>query len=236
MSKKGIAVFYHIAGISRWKSIVLEHLEILEISELYDQATKIFFCFIGNDEDFKFLKMLTDSYDKIILTKLSKNVTDYEYPTLLFLQNYIKTHDDDVFYFHIKGASYNVKDEKSYKGTNNWRKYMNFYLLTNWKFSILNLDKYDIVGTSVLNKNEVFAFFCGNYWWATSEYLKKCKKIQDFNWNNRWDAERWLASGNPDPSKIFSWENKYYTLNCFYEMDTNESDWQQTLNARFLNT
>jgi len=233
MKNKGIAVFYHIAGILRWKSIVLEHLELLDTSELYDQATKIFFCFIGGEKDFEFLKIMVAPYEKIVVTHLSKNVTEYEFPTLMFVQNYVQNHNDDVLYFHVKGTSYN-KENKYYKATNNWRHYMNFYLLKNWRYSVVNLEKYDVVGTSVWrDKQGVFRFFCGNYWWAKASYLRTTRKIQSFDWNNRWDAEWWLASGkNP---KTFSWEDKYLTVECFDKMDTTEEDWQNTVNARFLN-
>ena len=41
-----------------------------------------------------------------------------------------------------------------------------------------------------------YRHFSGNFWWATSEYLKNLYEFNETN-VNKMDAEKWLFSNNP---------------------------------------
>lgn len=216
------SIFYHIAGIGRWHSIVIEQTDILITSGLYDNAKKIFFCFCGSESDIKSLREITDQHKKISVVHLEKNFQKYEYPTLVFIQNYIKSHEDNILYFHVKGASYlNAEDCVA---TDNWRKYMNFFVLEKWRYCLKKLKSHDTVGVSELQKENKFLFYCGNYWWSTAKYLRSCDSILNFDFENRWEAERWLSTGIDQ--KSFNWESKYWTIDCFKNMDEDKLAWE----------
>ena len=98
---------------------------------------------------------------------------------------------------HTKGAN-----TPNYESEHEWRKYMQYYLVNNFRICLNKLSKYDTVGCE-LSKN---GHYSGNFWWATGNYIKQLKDpfiylndtkyyIQEFqntNIPNRFYAELWL--------------------------------------------
>ena len=54
---------------------------------------------------------------------------------------------------------------------NDWRYYMEYFLICKYKICLKELEEYDTVGVNYLNH------YSGNFWWSKGEYFKT---LQDF--------------------------------------------------------
>lgn len=231
MNHRPVYVFFHIAELGNWKSILTEQIQALSDSELLVKADKVFLSYVGSHEGFELLRLMTPEQPNISLLHASQNIESYEFATLKFLEHYLKNHDGDILYIHTKGAS--AIEEPHKTASSNWRKYMNFYVIKCWRLCLIKLAQFDAVSISQWHdKQNQFRFFCGNFWWSKSEYLKTCRSVSKMDHNNRWDAEWWMGTG--DSIKVFSWENKYWTTECFQKMNTDESDWWKNIQHKVI--
>ena len=76
---------------------------------------------------------------------------------------------------------------------NDWRKYMEYFIIENYESCLVILDKYDACGVNLCSNPT--KHFSGNFWWSTSEYIKKLTDLKDIDRGHRWNAEFWIGSG-----------------------------------------
>jgi hypothetical protein len=81
---------------------------------------------------------------------------------------------------------------------------------------------YDMCGASFLNRPP-HPYYAGNFYWAKSSYIKRCRKLIDPKENNfvpqfeeqphlRFDVECWNGSGNPKYFDLHPGEdNRWYS-------------------------
>ena len=88
-------------------------------------------------------------------------------------------------YLHTKGigAPHNNK-------INDWTEMMLYFLVDKSSECIELLENHDTVGCNYLNRPH--KHYSGNFWWATSDYIKRLSQIPDGS--VRHDAELWLLS------------------------------------------
>ncbi len=161
-------------------------------SGLYDASEAIYVGCVGDK--------LFASHNKIHLSAFNQNITEYEFLTLKILKE--KCDDDRPFYavyWHDKAVSWpREKDEKAYIGGTYWRSSMNYWTLKRWRDNVKELDKgYETCGTQLRPKRGFDEHYSGNFFWATSEYIKTVKLIEMLNRKDRHQAEFWLCSNNP---------------------------------------
>jgi len=198
--------FHHICFDKNGKEILQEQLNTLKTSGLYD-ATKTIYCSIlGNMQDFK----LPEKY-KIV--HQAEKSTEYERKILEFLYSFSQTNDAKVWYIHTKGLSHYGKE--TYKRVNDWRKYMEYFIIKRWRQCNNDLDKYDIAGVNFLAEPPHFS---GNFWWAKTKYLKN--NPTNFNYKDYVETEMWLMKGKIPPygisyhqSNVKHYENEYSANN-----------------------
>ena len=128
----------------------------------------------------------------------------YEGQTLDQVYEYAKKNDGYVFYFHSKGVL-----DSFFKGfgifgqDRKWRQYMQKHCVENWRECVKKLDEgYGAVGTHFDTNYYPFA---GNFWWATTEHIKRLEnplKPELYNAyytkdNYRFNFEKWIGTKNP---------------------------------------
>jgi len=132
------------------------------------------------------------------------DLNHFEKPALLAIENYASSHNGYVLYLHSKGVS-NPGDESKGK----WRRLMMRELVDKWENCVLQLQHYDVIGVDWRDMPPI-SHFCGNFWYASSKYLRK---LADFNFyydNPRyriWDricdkrlgCEFWISSSKETP-------------------------------------
>jgi hypothetical protein len=122
--------------------------------------------------------------------------------TMKWIRDYSKDNPGDyVLYFHTKGIS------RYSAGTESWRRYMEYFVLENWKACVAKLKEgYDCCGV-MWNSDTPLGFhphFSGTFWWANTSYINTLDhKFLDSK--NRFDREFWIGT-NPNV-KAFEFHN-----------------------------
>ena len=172
-----IRIYYHVYGVDDVDKIIDEQLTLLnEIKEPFKLT-------VG-------LSVSKESYDyNGLLDKISPNIIKYgenEFLTLNLIQQDNIEDDDYIFYFHTKGAS--KINTSLYELESNWRKNLNYYLITKYTEVIRNLKEYNTFGYQLEELDNGINIYSGNFWWATGKYIKTIN-TDDVDKTDRYNAE-----------------------------------------------
>jgi len=180
--KKEICVFIHVCCVNNYREITKEIFEEIISSGLYEKSKNIFISLLGSPDKI-FMKWL-QSFSKCIFIYENSNIDEVEYPTLGFLQEFCRKNDTYVAYFHTKGVLSSDPVVASI-----WRKRMIEKTITEYESCLAFLQKgFDVSGCGwkefphhgVELKYDIWSHphFSGNYWWATSDYIKSLPDIR----------------------------------------------------------
>lgn len=164
---------------------------------------------LGSQEDLTTARSILGNLEIEILTLFyDPDLHCFERPALKAIEGYARQYNGHVLYLHSKGVS-NPGDESKVK----WRRLMMRELVENWRSCIQQLNNYDVIGVNWRDLPPV-SHFCGNFWYASTSYLRKLSDF-DIYYNNPlykiWDkindkrlgCEFWIGSG-PKTPKILS--------------------------------
>lgn len=119
----------------------------------------------------------------------------FEFPTIEMLHRFAATTPGyAVLYIHTKGVS------KPSRSVDDWRASMIYWTITRWRECLAKIALgYDAVGTTVIDSP--IRHFQGNFWWATTEHLRRLGLPRDIvytptydNQTERHKAEFWVLS------------------------------------------
>lgn len=213
-------VFYHGCDLFKDNTIILEQVELFE-KTLLDEVDEVHMMLHYQKEYFDWLVDRWKDRTNVIFHFFDETYKAwYEATTMHYIQELCHNtpYDFYVLYTHSKGATKpNSIDDF------NWRHYMQYFTVEKWKECVEKLDDgYDTCGASLIAPNTHIyhankePFYAGNYWWATSKYLKRCERFltpPEYNFkpqmdvnkgkSHRFDQESWHGTGMP----------KYYEIN-----------------------
>lgn len=202
MSK--IVAYYHIHLTDDpliWTSIFLEQMKMVEDSGLSQHLSRLKITCIGQADDrIGMFVQLCKTFDLPIQLSFAKNPFDNDRDmlynrnsersftediTLKAIYEDCKNEDMKVLYFHSKGStSYstnvNVQNIVKHKEYYYWRHFMNWAALKQWAFCENALGIYDIAGGDYHEYPS--PHFCGNFWWATSDHIRRLPDPLDKTW------------------------------------------------------
>jgi hypothetical protein len=195
-----IRVYIHACTIGDWKEILVEQMERLVSSGLYDASEGVYIGVLGKEDISGFFS----HYPKLQLAFSSQDVSLYERPTLYCLLEAALLHPGDYFlYIHTKGVTRNrsacVRD---------WRMLLEYFNIDCWNDCVDALDAgYDICGVNW--NNQPHPHYSGNFWWSKGGYLLTLPK----NIGREYLApEMWIGSNHPYFACLHnSSVNHYYT-------------------------
>ena len=126
--------------------------------------------------------------DKIRIINYSENPLLFEIPTINLIRTFCEYNPNcKILYLHTKGISFphnqNITD---------WRNMMSYFLVNKTDTCLELLKNYDTVGCNYMDTP--CKHYSGNFWWATSDYIKLLTKIPDGS--VRHASEWWLLSNN----------------------------------------
>ena len=223
---KNLTVFYHLfipntSGM--WVWWVEEQLGLIKESGLADKA-KVKVCitmplglvgqikkdnavYVEKTYDEVVLEHLTIKYPFIEILDIrgiGREANIFEGQTLKELYLHSLKNDGYVLYLHNKGATENFYNTWGVFGEDRkWRKYMQHHCVTRWKECVEKLDEgYDCVGANYFKD---FYPFAGNFWWATTDHIKRLEDPLDADkyYNNnspenyRYAFELWVGTQKP---------------------------------------
>jgi hypothetical protein len=223
---KQLTVFYHLFipnTSGTWVWWVDEQLGLIKESGLADKA-KVKMCItmplgligqIKKDNSVYVEKSYTDVVLEYIsshypfveildLRDLSIQPNVFEGQTLKEVYSHSIKNDGYVLYIHNKGVTENFYNTWGVFGEDHkWRRYMQKHCISRWEECVSKLDEgYDCVGA---NYYKDFYPFAGNFWWATTEHIKKLGDPLDADkyYNNnsptnyRYAFELWIGTKEP---------------------------------------
>jgi hypothetical protein len=163
-----VCIFYHICAIGDYEQVVKEQINLIISSGLINIIDKLYYGILGEVENIDHIIQ----HSKIEKLYHNKDIRLYEIPTINKLYEFSLTNDAYVLYIHSKGVT-----NKLYNGINGqyyWRQLMNYYNIEKYNICINLLKKYNTCGINLNNAN-----YSGNFWWATTDYLKTLDKLSD---------------------------------------------------------
>lgn len=130
--------------------------------------------------------------------------------TILMLEQWVRQQRDEwaVLYFHAKGSSKSVQESTKDPFSEQWRNCMMLHCVTGWRECVRLIGHgYDVVGAHWMPKagpNQDQRIFAGNFWWASSRFLKTVPPIEERerikisgieSIDSRYEAEVWIGNG-----------------------------------------
>jgi hypothetical protein len=183
--EKDIIIFHHSYLANNWKEILLDQLNLLKETELYQNTEEIHFgCFSDIFENIvEFCKIINEFDNEKISRIIIHPNNECEKSTLIHMQNVCKNLDQKkILYFHLKGVTSSVRyGESSVKNIYSWRKLMEFYVIENWRRCTELLNNNDTVG-SLYGTHQIIGgtmnYYSGNFWWSNSEHINKTPSMK----------------------------------------------------------
>lgn len=214
---KTIIGFWHVGALGDWGRIIVDQYAKLRASGLYDASQKIVVGFVGGKSRERELTIpiLDDPKFEVFATE---EVGDYEFPTLARVWQEAQDNDGAFlcYYLHTKGASRAATPLRD--AANAWRQYMEHFNLERWRDCVAVLDDHDTCGVELQCEK---SHYSGNFWWATSDYLKKLPDGRRYWEDHRHDriaAEFYLCLAGPKAYCFHDFEENLYT----YEVSPEE--------------
>ena len=188
-------IYIHVCCINNWKDILGALLYKIKDSLLYDKIKEIRCGIIG---DYSSGANLFDD-PKIVILYISNNIKLYEINTINSAYEGAEKENCNILYLHTKGVSYNGNNNC----VNEWTNYISYFNIYKSDMCINLLKIHDCVGVNMQEnmKEKVPLHYSGNFWWATSQYLRKLNKCgrvdenkQDCCLTDKNNHEFWLLS------------------------------------------
>ena len=213
-----IKLFSHCVDIGHGPAISFEQATLLETTGLLDVVDSAEFFIQYDEKNYDWLKWKWKDRNNINFHFYGEEYKEwYEATTENYLQEFCHTTDEEYYICHIthKGCSHPEG------GHHNWRRYMQYWNIERWRDCVQKLDEgYETCGAAFLSEDQ-YPFYAGNFYWAKTSYLKRCKRLKTPAENNyqpqfppqphhRFDLECWHGSGNPkwydmDPGERNRW-------------------------------
>jgi hypothetical protein len=202
--KKVIAFHAYLFG-DNYITMLTEQFRKIITSGLLSDVDKIFIGIVDPKTS-----ALTDGVEWIrYFWKISSKIEIVVFPenneqtdTLRWIIDYSKNNPDDyVLHLHTKGITHYTEP------TEDWRKYMEYFVVENWRDCIQKLDEgFDACGV-MWNRDTVYGdypHFSGGMWWAKCSYINTLNH-EWLNMNWRYYREFWIGSNLN--AKIFEFHN-----------------------------
>lgn len=177
----------------RWCQLFEEVFHSIQLSGLLSETKLLTICVTGLNENHKHAQILRNKISGYVNVQIEfyENALEYEFPTLQKLWEVCRNENCYVYYCHSKGASYSSVNIRKLLRAEHWRKKMLLTTIVNWKACLGYLKNgFLSCGYQIDKKKNVRNAYAGNFFWASSEHIKKLPfpKFQ----NSRYDAEQWI--------------------------------------------
>jgi hypothetical protein len=169
---KNIYIFWHIfAPIgreTRLEQILSRQFDLLESSNLLNSCNKVFIGLIGHATTPTLTEILY--HPKVIIVKYVDQANE-EITTSKIREFALKsTSNARVLYIHSRGITH---DSDELNGpAEDWTKMMEFFLIERWQKAYEVLENYYTAGCEMWADEEIY-HYSGNFWWATTDYIKQ---------------------------------------------------------------
>jgi hypothetical protein len=178
--------FIHCYGTEAGQRILLEQINRIKHSGLWEGTERVFVGSVGNQ--------ITLADDPKLTHFHHDDATEFELWTLDRLFEECQRDDCLCWYIHTKGASH-------HDSSRDWRHHMELIVIDRWHDCAEALLQANTCGA--LGHNNPEPFYAGNFWWTKSPYVRTLMNPTEWAANaisrggaKRWCAETWIIQNN----------------------------------------
>ena len=180
--------FFHVYVDGNYRRAVKEHLRAMQNSGLNDALTSRKVGIVGTPPRREEAKRMLADFEIV-----AEADSGWEQVTLEKLREFAHENVGAIFYAHTKGATNTSHVAQP------WRISMTHDTVTRWRECVEALETCDAAGphwiTSTQSEHARHKFFFGgNFWWATTDYLRRLPKLEN---EHRFQAEGWIGLADP---------------------------------------
>lgn len=212
MTQEKIIGYIHICQVEGWKRSYDLIFDSVKKSGLYD-ATEEIRIGIVNDTG----KVIPDERfndEKINIIYVGR-CRQYERPTLLHMREQSEYESCKYWYMHTKGIRHFGKSNE--RNIINWINLLLYWVVSKWKGAVNVLDTHDTYGCLYIARGQFEPHYSGNFWWATSKYVKTLSRTIDKEYIS---PETYILTRKP---KYFNaYTNKFL---CLYYLEINPNEY-----------
>ena len=208
-------IYFHICCLENWKEVTENIIATIKNSGLFTIVSEIRCFILGNMGTIPtFLKD-----EKIKIIKTSNELGLYERFTLSHLWNDCQKENFNVLYLHSKGITH-----KSNNNIKDWVNYLLYFTCYKYLEILGLLEIYHTVGVNLLHIKKRHFHYSGNFWWATSWYLKTLPNTIGPNYL---DPEFWILKNKQVKKHVCLWNSRIghyktpYTKDNYFEKEIN---------------
>jgi hypothetical protein len=193
IGQRQLRLFWHIStpNTDAWKGILRDQWETITSSHIHE-SVNISAHVIGKFEE---VSLILNDTQGIISLHHAGGLDKWEFATLQPLLNFCERDPDAIVgYIHNKGSRY-VSNDWRHFSTWAWRKFLEHYVITNYKSCIVSLthstEYVDVCAPNIIgDTNSTFWYASGNFWWASCNHVNL---LPPFILSDRWSAEWWIG-------------------------------------------
>ncbi len=194
-----ITIIHHNLLVFNWYDILVEQIKELKSSGLYERSNEIIATIYShysennNRKIFKEYIKKEDYLNKWTIIDLYEN--DFEYDALKLIKKYCKYKGNtNICYFHLKGVCSEQVTPLNI-GLPYWRKYLNYFTITEWLNNLNKLKDNDVVCLDYeFNEMHQKMIMGGHFFWTKSSYINNLP--EPVVETNRYLSESWITSGS----------------------------------------
>ena len=222
------AIYYHVAAMNTWRSVVREQLKLLAHVGLNENVTV---GLLGDVEDGETVTALAAAAGVSVNVAFRQpDLSLVELPTLALLHAACRRAPPgrSVLYLHTKGVS-----RPNDRNRVAWRRLMQRHVIADWRSNVALLDGVDLVGVNWI-ESIARPHFSGNIWMGRAGWVAKLdpphvyrlSQPADFMWGgepwrNRMFAETWVGSApTPRVASLACMNQRFGEDPTVYEFDT----------------
>lgn len=217
MRKTAVVLYASTRG--DWERRVRRMLDRMVSSGLYDSTDELYLVVSDiQNKNQDVIGRIASEYPSCLVERHTTNVTS-EHNGIARVEEIGNRPDQEynILYLHSKGVMNQYKtvltQTEPYpikvKGVETWIDMMEYFLIDQWVACLTKLEFVDTLG--VMN---YAGWWWGNFWWATSEHIKRLRK--PYVTGSRWDCEAWLHDWHPEKNTIKSYQWFQFQFNPYY--------------------
>ncbi len=188
-SEVPISGFIHVAAVNDWLELLRNQIDKAARSGLLAQCGTIWLGVVGPDASV--LDQITGFPPCVKVAFHRRNLLEYEFPTLQFLQDHCRAHQGFVWYAHLKGVVNRDPGQKAFRSR------LEEFVLVHHRVAAEKLSEGYRVAAGFGSDDNRWPV-PGNFWWATSGHIASLPPVSSLNRANRWEAERWISMNGVD--------------------------------------
>lgn len=207
--------FYHAyltEDTGAWLGVVMEQMKLMEDSGLFENLAEFHVTAVSRSEETAnnfsdFIDLYYPNTNTEIVINpfendqsmlndfdgsVNNNITEIH--TLKKLQKRVSEIDANILYFHTKGITAFQRHVVGKQGEMdkfrtycNWRHFLNWGVIENWRLCISLLRDYDCAGANY-GPNPV-PHYSGTFWWSKSDHIRQLPLLDELDWYQKMKDE-----------------------------------------------